>query len=295
MQEAGSDGLVHIGDVGTGVLLLRTDTPGLYIPAPATATDIETWVSGATARTKITQRFENPADGWVEGVYVFPMPQDSAVDTLRMQIGDRFIEGEIKERQEARRVYEAALKEGKKASLVEQERPNIFTNSVANIGPHEIVIVQIEYQEALPLRDGAFSMRVPLVVAPRYSPKPEATLVSYDGRNLTLGVSDPVPDRERLEAPVLKPEFGKLNPVKITVHLDAGFPLGDIKSETPRAQDRARRRWPRARHAQGRRDAGRSRLRLELRAQARRQALCGARPGRNERRELFPRPCRAAG
>jgi Ca-activated chloride channel family protein len=232
VQNAGSDGLVHIGDVNSGVLLLRTDTPGLYIPAPATKTDIETWVSGAVARTKITQRFQNPADGWVEGVYVFPMPQDSAVDTLRMQIGDRFIEGDIKERQEARRVFEQALSEGKKASLVEQERPNTFTNSVANIGPHETVIVQIEYQEALPLRDGAFSMRVPLVVAPRYSPKPEATLVSYDGRNIGLNVSDPVPDRERLEAPVLKPEFGKLNPVKITVHLDAGFPLGDIKSET---------------------------------------------------------------
>jgi Ca-activated chloride channel family protein len=232
VQEAGSGGLVHIGDVGTGVLLLRTETPGLYVPAPATHTDIETWVSGSTARTKITQRFENPAEGWVEGVYVFPLPQDSAVDTLRMQIGDRFIEGEIKEREEARRVYEEALRQGKKASLVEQERPNVFTNSVANIGPHETVIVQIEYQEALPLRDGAFSMRVPLVVAPRYSPKPEATLVSYDGRGFGIHVSDPVPDRERLDAPVLKPEFGKLNPVKIAVHLDAGYPLGEISSET---------------------------------------------------------------
>lgn len=232
VREAGSDGLLHIGEVGAGVLLLRTETPGLYVPAPAVVTNIETFVSGAIARTKVTQRFENLAEGWVEGVYVFPLPHASAIDALRMQIGDRFIEGEIKERAEARRIYEAARNAGKKASLIEQERPNLFTNSVANIGPRETVIVQIEYQEALPLRDGAFSMRVPLVVAPRYTPPPQATLVSYEGRELGVQVSDPVPDRKRLSAPVLRPEFGKHNPVTITVHLEAGFPLGAIESKT---------------------------------------------------------------
>lgn len=226
----GGDGLMGIDEAGTGTLLLRTSLPGRYLPAPRVATDIKIDISGDIARTRITQRFTNPADGWAEGIYVFPLPDSAAVDTLKMQIGDRFIEGEIKERQEARQIYETAKAEGKKASLVEQERPNVFTNSIANIGPNETVIVQIEYQEALRLDEGKFHLRVPLVVAPRYSPKPTASLVSCERGGIGLNVSDPVPDREALAAPVLRPEAGKINPVALAVNLEAGFPLGAVES-----------------------------------------------------------------
>lgn len=226
----GGDGMMGIDDAGTGTLLLRTATPGRYLPAPRVATDIKVDISGNVARTRVTQRFTNPADGWAEGIYVFPLPDTAAVDTLKMQIGDRFIEGEIKERQEARAIYEAAKAEGKKASLMEQERPNVFTNSIANIGPGETVIVQIEYQEALGFNEGKFSLRVPLVVAPRYTPKPTAMLVHCSNGGIGLNISDPVPDHDRLEAPVLRPEVGKINPVALTINLEAGFPLGTIES-----------------------------------------------------------------
>ena len=85
----------------------------------------------------------------LEGVYVFPLPEDSAVDQLRMYIDDRVIEGQIHEKKEAKKIYEKAKKEGKSASLVEQQRPNIFTTSVANIAPGGTIIVAIEYQQAV--------------------------------------------------------------------------------------------------------------------------------------------------
>ena len=158
------------GEATTGSLLLRTEQPGKFIEAPRVATNVEVTVNGPVARAVVTQRFLNPSDAWVEGVYVFPLVQDAAVDGLRMKIGNRFIEGVIKERAAARARYEAAKAEGKKASLIEQERPNVFTNSVANIGPGETVVVQIAYQHTPVYKDGAFSLRVPLVVAPRYHP-----------------------------------------------------------------------------------------------------------------------------
>jgi Ca-activated chloride channel family protein len=225
------EGLIRRNDTGTGELLLKTSVPSCYFPAPRVAADFAIEISGPVARTRVTQRFENPADGWVEGVYLFPLPEGAAVDTLKMKIGERLIEGLIKERQEARLIYETAKAEGRRASLVEQERPNIFTNSVANIGPHETIVVQIEYQESLRFDAGHYHLRVPLVVAPRFNPAPSASLVRYrEGERFTA--FDPVPDRHRLEAPVLRPEAGKVNPVTFAMSLEAGFPLGPIISES---------------------------------------------------------------
>ena len=216
-------------EVTSGSLLFEAKAPGKYISAPALATDVEINISGPIIRTKVTQRFENTSDRWIEGVYVFPLPDESAVDTLRMQIGDRFIEGEIKEREQARKIYEKAKSEGRKTSLLEQERANIFTNNVANIGPGETVIVQIEYQETVKIDDGAFSTRFPMVVAPRYNPPAQVLTASIDA-STGWAVSDPVPDRTRITPGYQHPALGVRNPVSLTVNMDAGFPVGDLTS-----------------------------------------------------------------
>ena len=227
---------VRPGDMNSGALLFETRTPGEYVQAPLVATDVTLDITGIIARGTVTQRFLNPSDGWVEGIYVFPLPDDAAVDSLRMQIGDRFIEGQIKEKQEAREIYEEAKEQGFKASLVEQERPNIFTNSVANIGPGEMIVVQIAYQQTVTVDAGEYAVRFPMVVAPRYMPAPTIHMVDFQtGPNgETTGfaaISDPVPDRDRISPPVLNPETeGKTNPVTLTVNLDAGFELGDVTS-----------------------------------------------------------------
>ncbi|MEM9572779.1 MAG: marine proteobacterial sortase target protein [Pseudomonadota bacterium] len=225
----GEPRLVTPNEQTSGALLLESTEVGKYISAPALITDVDIDISGPIARTTVTQRFENTSDAWVEGVYVFPLPDESAVDTLRMQIGDRFIEGQIKERQQARQIYEAAKADGRKASLMEQERANIFTNSVANIGPGETVVVQIEYQETIQIDDGRFSLRFPMVVGPRYSPPPKVLTASIDETS-GWAISDPVPDRDRISPPYHNPEFVVTNPVRLTIDIDAGFPIGRLES-----------------------------------------------------------------
>ena len=236
--------LVRPSDMEFGSLLLNSLTDGYYVEAPMLGTDVQIDITGPIIRTKVSQRFTNPSQGWVEGVYVFPLPEDSAVDTLRMQIGDRFIEGQIKEKQEAKIIYEEAKAKGFKASLVEQERPNVFTNSVANIGPGETVIVQIEYQAHVHLDNGEFSTRFPMVVAPRYNPPASVSVMTVSGQGWgtmetnevtpNVTINDPVPDRDRITPPYLRPDEDPnappVNPVTLSVNLTAGFDLGAITS-----------------------------------------------------------------
>ena len=218
------------GEVHSGALLLRDGDR--FVEAPQLGTDVDLTVSGPTARARISQIFRNSTQSWVEAVYVYPLPPGGAVDTLKMVVGDRIITGDVKERGAAKLVYEQAKANGQKAALTEQERPNIFTNSVANIGPGETVVVQIEYQEPVQQSGNEFSLRVPLVVAPRYNPAPLVQTVDFDAQGRGWGkVADPVPDRARIEPPVLDPRVdAPVNPVAIKVNLQAGFPLGEVTS-----------------------------------------------------------------
>lgn len=216
-------------EMRSGALLLKDGER--LVEAPQLGTDVDLTVSGPTARARISQIFRNPTESWIEAVYVYPLPDGGAVDTLKMVVGDRIIVGDVKERNAAKVMYEEAKANGQKAALIEQERPNIFTNSVANIGPGETVVVQIEYQEPVRQSGNEFSLRIPLVVAPRYNPAPVVQTVNLDARGWGT-VSDPVPDRERIEPPVLDPRVdAPVNPVAIRINLHAGFQLGEVKSE----------------------------------------------------------------
>ncbi|RXH42404.1 marine proteobacterial sortase target protein [Bradyrhizobium zhanjiangense] len=223
--------LLQPGDARSGTLLLKQD--GTYTEAIRLGIDIDVTASGPTLRARVTQVFRNPTKDWVEATYVYPLATDGAVDTLKMVVGDRVIVGDIKERQQARVIYEQARRAGQKAALTEQERPNIFTNSVANIGPGETVLVQIEYQEPVHQSGNEYSLRLPLVVAPRYSPAPIVQSVDFrnDGSGWGATHSDPVPDRDRISPPVLDPaKNAPVNPTSITVRLKSGFALGEVKS-----------------------------------------------------------------
>ncbi len=214
---------IGLGEVGQGSLLAATETPGRYLEVPLQSTEVEITVRGLVVEAVVEQAFENRSNEWLEGVYVFPLPQGAAVHAMRLSVGDRVIEGEVQEREAARKVYQQAKTEGKKASLVEQERPNIFTTSVANIGPGESVAVKIAYQEILEYDSGRFSLRFPMVVGARYIPgAPVET--AFEGTGWAFD-TDQVPDASRITPPVLHPSAGKINPVKLNVTLDAGMPL----------------------------------------------------------------------
>ena len=192
---------------------LQFKTSAGPVSAPLLATDVEIRVTGHVARATVTQNFRNPHADWFEGIYSFPLPENATVDHLRMRIGDRVVEGEIRERQAAKASYEQAKTEGRRATLVEQERPNIFTTSVANIGPGETIQVEIEYQQTLRYDQGRYALRFPMVVGPRYVPK---------------GVEDAA----RITPAVLRPDenTGPINPVTLRISLDAGVPLGSVES-----------------------------------------------------------------
>jgi Ca-activated chloride channel family protein len=214
------------GDVAQGTLLLRNEA-GTATAAPLLQTDVHMDVSGMVARVRVRQRFVNPTAQWREGTYVFPLPDGAAVDHLTMHIGERKIEGQIKERTEARRAYDNAKAEGRKATLVEQERPNLFTTSVANIGPGEDIVVALEYEQTLHYDNGSFRLRFPLAVTPRYIPGGPAA--STDGGG-SLEARNQVPDADRIVPPYATAHDGPVNPVTIAVDLNGGFPVANLSS-----------------------------------------------------------------
>lgn len=217
------------GDQTSGSFLMRVRPGGEYVRSPVLSTDVRFKVSGTVARAVVLQQFRNDSPDWVEGIYVFPLPENAAVDRLTMHVGDRLIEGQIREREQARAEYEAARDRGSLASLVEQERPDIFTSSVANLGPGQTLTVEIEYQQTLRYQDGAVSLRFPTVVAPRYipgNPQSEGKPSGYGWAPDT----DKVKDGSRITPKVLAEGEALRNPVTVRVELDAGFPVGEVRS-----------------------------------------------------------------
>ena len=197
------------------------------VAAPVLATDVEIRVTGMIARARVHQEFTNPAAEWAEGVYVFPLPDDAAVDHLRMRVGDRIIEGMIREREAAKAAYTQARQQGQRASLVEQERPNVFTTSVANIPPGAAITIEIEYQQTVHYDAGEFRLRFPMVVGPRYLPG--EPVAAADGPGLAPD-TDQVPDASRISPPVRPPDEGPINPIRLRIELDPGLPLAAVES-----------------------------------------------------------------
>ena len=143
-------------------------------PCSLRNTDVDFSISGHLVRVDIEQVYNNTYDAIIEAVYTFPLSHRGAVDRMTMTIrsGDetRVVEGEIEERGRAREMYETARDAGYVASLLEQERPNIFTQSVANIEPGSEVTIAISYVETLESVDGTYKIAFPTVVGPRYIP-----------------------------------------------------------------------------------------------------------------------------
>lgn len=178
---------------------------------PLKTTRVRTDISGFIARVRVVQEFRNEFTQPIEAVYTFPLSQNSAVDQMTMTIGERVINGKIMKRAEARKVYEAAKEEGKTASLLDQQRPNVFTQAVANILPGDTIVIEISYVETLRYEDGQYEFVFPMVVAPRYIPdamKPGAAA--------------------RVSPPISAERAG--HDISIEVNLDAGVPVEAVRS-----------------------------------------------------------------
>ena len=220
-------------DSTQGSLWLRDEQNKPYQAAPTLDTSVKMDITGMLARVQVRQTFHNPGYRWAEGIYVFPLPEQAAVDHLRMVIGERIIEGQIKERAQAQKTYQQAKQAGQRASLVEQERSNIFTNSLANIAPGESISVEIEYQQTVRYSDGAFRLRFPMVVAPRYIPGKalgvEEQITAFSGTGWAQATTR-IADAARITPPVRHPDQAPLNPVTLDIRLNAGMPLAEVTS-----------------------------------------------------------------
>ena len=210
-------------EMQSGSLLLRMENG--YATATLLNTDVDMTVSGLVARVSVRQEFRNTSKDWVEGIYVFPLPDKAAVDRMRMHIGDRFIEGEIQEKEQAKKTYEQAKQAGKKTSLVEQQRANLFTTSVANIAPGELVVIEIEYLEDVRYEEGQFSIRFPMTLTPRY--------ISGNSLPDRIGSgwspdTDRVPDASTITPPQVTRTKG--HQISLTANVNAGMPLEIIAS-----------------------------------------------------------------
>lgn len=193
---------------------------------PLKHTDVSADIVGFFARTTVKQVFYNPLDFKIEAVYVFPLPQNAAVDDMTMLVGDRRIIGQVKERGEAKEIYEAAKAAGHVASLLDQERPNIFTQSVANIEPGVTVEIEISYVETLKYEDGVFEWVFPMVVGPRYIPGGGSAPAP-----MTTGKpTGQVPDGDRITPPVIPEGMRAGHDIGLTVTIDAGMELHGLES-----------------------------------------------------------------
>lgn len=208
-------------------LFLRAAPDGAFAPAPDLATEVRIDIGGIIARVQVRQRFHNPFDEWQEGVYVFPLPDGAAVDGVRLRVGGRIIVGEICERLAAARIYRRARAAGRRATMVEQERPNVFTVSLANIGPGETVAVEIGYQQTVRFDAGAFRLRFPLVVAPRYVNGPPTAAGAAFGPP-TGDAGRLTPDAGHVTPPLRAAAQGRANPVRMSIRLDPGFTVEDV-------------------------------------------------------------------
>ncbi len=193
---------------------------------PLKNTKVNAEISGFISRVTVTQTFQNPFNEAIEAVYAFPLPNDAAVDNMTMQIGERFIHSKILEKKKAEEVYEKAKKEGKVAALLEQQRPNIFTQSVANITPYAEIKVIISYVETLKYADGVYEFVFPMTIGKRYIP---ASKTQNQNSSSETGVND----SDKISSPSVEDDGRRIS---IEVNLEAGVSIEQISSNTHQIQ-----------------------------------------------------------
>jgi len=224
----------HVNDAESGSMIFKFDDK-TSIMQIALDTSVKMNINGSVNRVIVEQVFTNPSDMWVEGVYVFPLPEDSAVDQLRMYVDERIIQGQIHEKEAAKKIYEDAKNAGKSASLVEQQRPNIFTTNVANIAPGATIKVAIEYQQAVLIDNNTYSIKFPMVVGDRYIPgvpiyTPDDSLGVSFNTSEVIDASKITPISENHVRELIDKNYETKLPVRIEVNLTAGFDLASLNS-----------------------------------------------------------------
>lgn len=193
---------------------------------PLKETDTVINISGVIAEVTITQVYQNNGERPINARYIFPASTRAAVHDMKMIIGDHIIRAEVMKRQAAKKKYETAKKEGKSASLLEQQRPNVFSMNVANIMPGDTINVELSYTEFLVPTEGIYEFVFPTVVGPRYSNQPESSASEYDQWVKNPYFKEDTQTGSDSSSAPLKPRCN------ITTHISTGVPLQEITIQT---------------------------------------------------------------
>lgn len=202
---------------------------------PLTHTHVNATLNGMVAEVEVTQTYKNSAKDAVEAVYTFPLPENSAVNFMQMVIGKRTITAEIDERGRARRRYEAAKQGGYTAALLESERPNVFTQSVANIPPGETIDVVVRYVQDLSYDRGQYEFVFPMVVGPRFMPGASQGTRTGTGTHVN---TDRVPDASRISPPYMGEGERSGHDISIELVARAAEPIAHFQAVTHRVAAR---------------------------------------------------------
>ncbi len=217
---------------GCGCLIVTRESRRFTLPLRAVSFSAQ--VAERVAEVTVEQTFENTYAELLEAVYIFPLPGGAAVSRFELHVDGKQLVGIVEERGEARRQYDAAIQQGKKAALLEQERDDVFTVKVGNLPPRSIATIKMVYSERLPaFDDGETELRIPLVVAPRYIPGQPLERASLgDGTEVD---TTSVPDASRISPPRLAPGLRGDVALGITIDLlgsDAVDELGCTQHAT---------------------------------------------------------------
>ncbi len=214
-----------------GLMLREGDR---WVATLAMDTTVDMQVRGLLAEVSVRQTYRNDSSQWREGRYLLPLPEDAAVGALTLRIGDRLIEGEIREKEEAKAVYAAAAASGQRASLVEHNRPNLFQTAVANIGPGEEIEIEVRYWQPVAYRDGVFSLGLPLTLTPRYTPSSSRPSTSAPAARTASAMHGIGNAAEALPAVTVAHDAGRALPpsVVLTAQIEPGMPLQSLTSAT---------------------------------------------------------------
>lgn len=212
-------------EITQGVMIVPNYERGGGLPLPIERTSVRADVTGFMARVEVEQHFGNPFPDAIEAVYLFPLPPNAAVDAMTLTIGSRTIRGVIKTREDAQRIYQRARAEGRTASLLTQERPNIFTQSVANILPGDAIVVKISYVQDIAYDDGTYTFNFPMVVGPRFIP---GNPIGRAGSGFSPD-TDRVPDASRITPHVLPPEVRSGHDIDLELTIDAGLAIRALR------------------------------------------------------------------
>jgi len=213
---------VKIEEIKAGTLVRRISGTNDYELIPQLDTDISIDIQGMVSSTIMEQKFINNSDKPIEAMYVFPLNHHAAIHDMYFIIDNRIVRSQIEEKKEAKKQYNQAKKEGKRTSLLKQERPNIFTQSIANIMPNDTIMVRIKYVEELTYENQEFELRLPLAITPRYTMGNTEPGVNIKTGNLKK-ISTSVEDSKNIQPSFIPPTMPSSRGVSINIDLDAGL------------------------------------------------------------------------